>query len=389
MAVGPGTGPAPAAGEGVAPPRSVYLDNLKVLLIAGVIAGHGLIGYVDVDEVWAYNNVHEVTLSPVTAAVLLALILPFAGFLMALMFLMAGLLTPGALARKGPRRFAADRLLRLGVPFAIFSLLLWPAELYALYRPLGHTELSYWGEFAFNYPENGPLWFVGALLLFSLVYAGWRTVWPAAAARARPVTVQGLLVLAVAIALTSFLIRLFFEYGGQAVLDLNEWQWPECIGLFGVGIVAAGQGWLGAVPDRLRRQAVVVTISAGACLGGWLVVGFVLGLPFDDLGGGFNVSALVVAGCEGFLTVFGPIWLLSVAQRHLDHPLPHGADLARSSYGAFILQGVFLLGIAVALRPVPVVAEVKALVVAVGGVVGSYGLSWLLITRVPILRRVL
>ena len=59
------------------------------------------------------------------------------------------------------------------------------------------------------------------------------------------------------------------------------------------------------------------------------------------------------------------------------------------SDGAFILQGVLLLGIAVVLRPVPVVAEVKALIVAAGGVLGSFAVSWLLITRVPLLRRVL
>ena len=53
------------------------------------------------------------------------------------------------------------------------------------------------------------------------------------------------------------------------------------------------------------------------------------------------------------------------------------------------MQGVLLLGIAVVLRPVPVVAEVKAVVVAAGGVLGSFAVSWLLITRVPLLRRVL
>ena len=54
-----------------------------------------------------------------------------------------------------------------------------------------------------------------------------------------------------------------------------------------------------------------------------------------------------------------------------------------------MLQGVFLYGVAVALRPLPVVAEVKALVVAIVSVPGSYALAWLLISRVPGLRRVL
>ena len=54
-----------------------------------------------------------------------------------LLFLIAGLLTPPSLDRKGPGRFVRDRLLRLGVPFAVFALLLWPLPEYVLFRQLG------------------------------------------------------------------------------------------------------------------------------------------------------------------------------------------------------------------------------------------------------------
>jgi hypothetical protein len=383
MAAVPQAGSAPS----LAPPRRVYLDNLRVLLVAGVITAHAVVGYVDVDGLWPYDNVQEVTLSPATSLALLAVAVPFALFLIALLFLVAGLLTPASLDRKGPARFAADRLLRLGVPFAAFTLLLWPALLYALYRPLGHTELSYWAEFAGNYPENGPLWFVGVLLLLSLGYAGWRAVRPGPAVT-RPITVPGLLALAAAVAAGTFLLRLAFDLGSQAILDLNEWQWPECIGLFTLGVVAARQGWLDAVPDRLRRQARTATLLAAAVLAASVAVTAVLAIPIEDYAGGRRWPALVLALGEGVLTVFGPIWLLAAAQRHLDRPRRHGAALARASYGAFVLQGLPLLGLAVALRPLAAPAEVKALLVAVGGVAGSFALAHLLVTRVPLTRRV-
>lgn len=77
---------------------------------------------------------------------------------------------------------------------------------------------------------------------------------------------------------------------------------------------------------------------------------------------------------ESMLTVFGSVWWLSRAARlsrasHLD-----GA-LGRSAYAAFLVHGVPLLGLAVALRPVPVPAEINALLVAAGGVVGSFALA--------------
>lgn len=58
------------------------------------------------------------------------------------------------------------------------------------------------------------------------------------------------------------------------------------------------------------------------------------------------------------LCQFGPVWLLSVPQRWLARPLPHGAAPAP------------------ALRPVGRPAEAKAPSVAVGGVTASYALRW-------------
>ena len=380
---------APASGAAaVRTQRLRCLDNLKVGLIAAVIAGHGLLGYVGIEGLWPYAGVQETSLSTASVVVLFALAGPFAFFLMALMFLVAGLLTPESVARKGPGRFARDRLLRLGVPYALFLLLLWPALLYAVYRPLGHWSGSYWAFFRDDYPDSGPLWFVGVLLLLSLAYAGWCRLRPVRPA-ARPVTMGTLALLAAAVAVLSFLVRLVYPYGGQGPLDLNEFQWPECAALFAVGVATAGQGWRTAVPDRIRRGARTVALWTAAATAVVLAVTIPLGVPPEAFAGGPHWAAAVFALLDGPLTVFGSIWFLSLAQRHLDRPWPHGAALARSAYGAFLVQGLPLLGLAVALRPVPVPAELKALAVAVGGVLVSFALAWVLVTRVRFLGRVL
>jgi fucose 4-O-acetylase-like acetyltransferase len=155
--------------------RSVCLDNLKVLLIAAVIVVHAVLGYVATpsDAWWPYANVQETQIGPFLTVVLFAVAGPFALFMMALLFLISGLLTPASVARKGPKRFARDRFVKLGLPFLAFTLLLWPVALYALYRPFGHVTKSYAAEFADSFPDTGPLWFVGVLLVFSLGYAGW------------------------------------------------------------------------------------------------------------------------------------------------------------------------------------------------------------------------
>jgi hypothetical protein len=116
-------------------------------------------------------------------------------------------------------------------------------------------------------------------------------------------------------------------------------------------------------------------------------VGALLGVEVDDIVGGGHWPGLVFAALTAILTVFGSIWLLRLAQRRLDRPLPLGPQLARSAYAAFLLQAFVLLALAVALRWLPAPAEAKALIVAVGGLVGSFGLGWLVVSRVPWLAR--
>lgn len=106
--------------------------------------------------------------------------------------------------------------------------------------------------------------------------------------------------------------------------------------------------------------------------------------------GGLNLDALAFTTLESAVTVVGPVWLLAVAQRHLDRPLRWaGPAVQRSAYGAFIVQGFVLIGLAVVLRPVPLPAEAKALLVAAGAVAGSFALARQLLNNVPGVRRVL
>jgi glucans biosynthesis protein C len=381
--------------------RLPYLDNLKVALIAAIIALHGVASYAGSVEAWTYSGVREVTLAPATEIVISVVAAPFGLFLIALLFLVAGLLTPPSRARKGTARFTHDRLLRLGIPFAAYVLVIQPLLVYAGARliglPQGGLREEWFG------PENrldtGPLWFVGVLLVFSLGYAAWyasvrrppgRHLAQGAGRRyPRPITARTLAAVAVVVAPASFAIRLVYPYGSESgVSDLNFWEWPACLAVFALGIIAAEQGWLTEVPAGLARRSGVVTGVGVAAMAGLLVVAGLRG-GIDDLLGGWSPLAMAFAGAEAILTVFGSVWLLAVVQRRFDRHYRFGPELARSAYGAFIVQTLFLLGFAILLRPVGVPAEAKALLVATGGVVCSFGAAWLLVRWVPVVRRIL
>ena len=385
---------------GWASDRRTYLDNLKVILIGMIIAFHGVLGYVGSDQWWSYADVQETTLQPVTELVLAVVTVPFGLFMIALLFLVAGLLTPPSYRRKGMRRFVVDRLLRLGVPFALFTFLIWPALMYALYHPLGAAPGSFGEEYLSDegYLDTAHLWFLGVLLIFSLAYAGVavlrrrpagaETADAVAEARVSDIRLAHLAALAAATAAATFLVRLAFPYGSEWFADLNFWEWPGCLALFGLGVVASARGWLAEVPGRVVRGSRAVTLGAAVAAAGLLFAA--LGADATErLFGGWGWPALLFALVESTLMVFGSVWLLGAAQRRLARPMRWGEALGRSAYGAFLLQGFVLIGLAVALRPIGLPAEAKAVIVAAGGVAGSFALAWLLVSRVAWLARII
>lgn len=237
------------------------------------------------------------------------------------------------LERKGTRRFVLDRLLRLGVPFLVYVLLAQPVPVYALEHPLGRAPGSFRNEYggAEHRLDTGPLWFVGVLLVFSLGHTlgRWaRSGRPGPPHEPRVITWRTLTASALVVAPASFAVRLVYPHGSEiGVSDPNFWEWPACFAVFALGTHAARLGWLDRVPAGLGRTCRTVTL----------------------------VAALAVAAL-----------LTLIAQ-------PDAVDLA----------------LAVALRPLGVPAEVKATVVTVGALAGSFGAARLLVSRVPVVARIL
>lgn len=370
--------------------RLAYLDNLKTFLIAGIIAAHTFMGYAEFGS-WTYQDIQEVTLSPVMETIFTVLAVTFGGmFLMALFFLLSGLMAHDSLARKGPARFVRDRLVRLGIPFALYTLVIWPLLEFALLEPF-LPRGSYWAWFSDTDPvlDNGPMWFVGVLLVFSLGLTLWRKASPVAPQEPRePPSVGRLASLALAVGVVTFLIRIGLPADSNQPLNSHLWAWPEYIALFGLGVVAARQGWLRPVPTSLSRPAGITALVVVVALAGVVLSADPLGLSEESFLGGFGVPALIGGLLEGLIVVAAPIWILSFAQRHLNGTGPIRRAMARGSYAAFMLQGPVLVGLELAFRSADLPGDVKAVVVAILAIAASFALAWPLVTRTP-LRRVL
>jgi hypothetical protein len=381
--------PSPVAGETSEPrpsgaKRLTHLDNLRVVMVAGVIAGHAIAGYSGMN--WTYADVAEGEMGAVSQTVFGVVLLPFALFLMALFFLVAGLLTPASLDRKGPRRFTHDRAIRLGIPLAAFTFVLWPLMTYGLYRAAG-LDWSLWDVFADDpILDNGPLWFVEVLLIYSLVYATW-VAWRSRRGRGRgpvprrPLRARHLVALGAGIAIATFVVRLWFPFDSLQFSNAHVWQWPECIGLFGLGIVSARRGWLWPVSERIRRGCGWVALVATVVLIAAFASTQDPDRSVEAFGGGWHWEALLLAAMGGAMSVAGSIWVLAFAQQDWDRTGRTARAMGRAAYAAFMLQGFPLIVAALVLRPIDVPLEIKAMLVAAGGIAGSFALGWTLVTR--------
>jgi hypothetical protein len=371
----------PPAGE-----RLAYLDNLKTLLIAGIIASHAINGYAGFGS-WTYQDVREGSLSSSTELIFVIANVALGGlFLMALFFLISGLFTHDSLERKGASRFVSDRLLRLGVPFAAYTLVVWPLIEYSLFGPFRHRP--FWDSYLDSDPylDNGPMWFVGVLLLFSLGLAAWWRLRPPSPPSDGPLRWRHLVLLALGVGLSTFVLRIGLPANSNQFLNLHVWGWPEYLAMFGLGVVAARNGWLRPVPRELARRCGIATIVAMVVVGSFVGSAEPLGIDEEAYFGGFGVLAFLAAMGGGVLAVAAPVWVLAFVQRHLNGTGRLRKAAARSSYAAFMLQGPVLVALAVALRPTAIPIDLKALLVATLGIVGSFALAWPLVTRTPLRR---
>ncbi|HEX9373014.1 MAG TPA: acyltransferase, partial [Roseiflexaceae bacterium] len=229
--------------------RLAYVDNLRVLLAALVVAHHAGQAYGPTGGDWPLFN-------PTRAAILGPFFAVNASFFMGLFFLIAGYFVPAAYDRKGALGFLADRLVRLGVPLLFVSLaLLLPFA----YATQGHEQA--FGPFLAAYlrrPEVGHMWFAGHLLVYACGYAVWRRL----ADRRAPAVPQpgaapghrALAAYALGLAAATFVVRVAFPVDRWVYpapfIRVEPAHLPQYLSLFMIGSVAYRRDWLGRLPAR-------------------------------------------------------------------------------------------------------------------------------------------
>jgi hypothetical protein len=371
------------------------MDRLKVAVIAGVVVAHVATAYV-VDVGWYYE---ERTTSDLTPAIFGVPVFLGAVFGLAPLFLLGGVLAARSLRRRGPVAFARARLLRLGLPALAFFLLVDPLADYLGGRVQGETRSlgSYLTDLGGDH-DLGPVWFITALLAFSLAYAAWRR-WRPTAPDAHPQLQGGatagdtpwrsatLAGAAVAIAAADLLTWQWWPYFSETLWNLNWQHWPQAAGLFALGVVVGERGGNPSVPAAVARRWGRLALGALAVFLAMAGYGFASEDP--EFIAGLRPGTVAFAVIDGVAAVGVCVWVVSWFERRWDAQAgPVLVRASRGAYAAYLLHPLVLVALSGAMWPLPLAPELKLVLVAAAGVPAVFATGYLA-TRVPGVSRVL
>jgi hypothetical protein len=365
-----------------------YIDNLKILLTILVILHHTFITY-GASGGWYFvqKTTNHTALIPMTIFVSVN-----QAFFMGFFFFLSAYFIGPSFEKKGALRFVTDRLKRLGIPLIFYSLVLSPVLSYLVYYfGKGHhiTFLQYLGGFD-GWIDFGVLWFVAALLIFTLLYVLWRIVF-----KSRPFNNLGvpdagvILLFAAGVGLISFLVRIVFPVGRELpLLGFQLGHFTQYIALFVLGLVASKNNWLGFLSYRTGKRLALAAVLLLLFFPVFYIIQTKLYMPAGGYSGGFQWQPLLYALWEQMIGFSIIVALLAFGKKYWNASTVFTAKLSRYTFAVYIFHPLVLISLSLTVRNWAVDPAIKLLIVAPLAVTGSFLLASV-ITSIPGVRKII
>ena len=343
--------------------RLYFVQWLRVFLIALVIAHHAAQPYGPTGGSWPVSD-------PVTGAAWLG---PFFGvnaaFFMGFFFLIAGYFTPGSYDRKGGAVFVRDRLIRLGIPLAVVMLVVFPALIWLWTHPAASFISFYFGEYIGRWQiEMGHLWFVAHLLVYSLIYALWRSLRLGRTGKSLPPPNDATVALyVVALAVVDALVRIPYPQDRWVdvawLVPAEPAHLPQYASMFAIGLIAGRGRWFETIRSGLGVRWFAVGVVAFLMMS--ILPALLPAVPFQNIWG--FVEAFVCVGMILGLTV--------LFRRLCAHGGRVLSALEGNVYGVYIVHWFIVVAIQAAILALAATATEKFLIVTVLATIASFALT--------------
>lgn len=346
----------PELAAGSTTPRQLFLDNLRIGLIALVVLHHVAMAYGAAGAEFYYVEFHPSGFS----RSLLIFVLGNQAWFMGAFFLVAGYFTPGSFDRKGPGSFLKSRLLRLGIPLVVYALVLNPVSMFGAFFIPDFLNPLTWETYSYSdYVRMGPMWFVALLLIFSFGYAAWRLVTrrepPSEVARPSVPGYLSVGLFMVALAGVSYLVRLQIPVGQSEFGFPSLAYLPQYLSFFVLGAVAYRRDWFRRLPTSMGWAGLGAAVAATVFLFPLAFSGDLFSLELTEaLQNAFaddgHWQAVVYTLWDSIFAVGMCLGLIVLFRRFVNRQARLGGFLARHSYAVYIIHIPVVVFLAVALR---------------------------------------
>lgn len=382
--------------------RLRFVDNMGILLITLVVIFHLAVTY-GASGFWPYREV--VDPDEATSLVFTLFTALNGPYVVGAFFLIAGYFTPGSYDRKGFGSFLGSRLVRLGIPFLFYVLVIDPLIYWGIKAALYGYSGSFWsylGEHFRGYRSLGvgPLWFVEGLLIVTILYSLLRLVAnsrplaippPNPAQRDAPPPSNKIIVLfALGLGIATFALRIWLPVGSLLeVLSLPISQFPQYVGLFFAGNLAYRRNWFLGIPDRTGKLWFGVALFFMLVLFPLMfLLGGALEGNTEPYMGGLHWQSFAYSVWEQFVGVGMILALLVFFRRRFSRQGRMARELSACTYTVYFIHAPVLVFLGLALRNIALPPLLKWALVAPAAVVLCFALAYLL-KRIPGLRRIL
>lgn len=364
--------------------RFTWIDNLRALMIIFVVMIHAAVTYSGIGS-WYYVENERVS---VEATLFFALVQTFTqAYFMSLLYMISGYFTRKSLDRKSTWKFLSGRIYRLGIPLLIYIFLLHPLNVKMVYPDLDLVNFYKNGILELRFFSwTGPLWFVEALLIFTIIYLLLRKISLTKRKITLVPTPVNNFLLILFITVFAFVTRLFFPIGTD-VTNLQLGFFPAYLVMFFYGINAHKQGFFTKADYRTSIRLLILSLTTGIPV--WFLI-MLYGGPVKGemlIAGGMNWSAFFYALWESFICVTLIFSLTGIFLHRFNtrNRLQH--FLSDNDFGVFVFHAPVLIAISILLKGLVLPPVPKFILVFSLAVTTSFLASWL-IRRIKPLRKI-
>lgn len=365
-----------------------YIDHLKVVLTMLVILHHTFIAY-GAPGGWYYTQKTNLTGAIVPMTVLVAV---NQAFFMGFFFFLSALFVPSSYDKKGPAKFVTDRLIRMGIPLVFYSFVLSPFLSFISYKWAYGNSATYFQYLSgfHSWVDFGVLWFVAALLIFTLLYVLYRVIVGKLEKVVALPDVTTILIFALIIGLISFGVRIIFPIGWVLKpLGFQLGHFPQYISLFILGLIASRNKWLNDASlktgTRMRTIAICVIVVGFLLL---FIMRKILNFPVTWYSGGAHWQQAFYAIWEqlvGFTIITA---LLCIGKYRWNKPSVFLGKLSRSTFAVYIFHPLVIISLTVAASGLAIEPALKLLFIAPLAVAISFLLG-LILVKIPGINKII